>query len=497
MFLTKYRRDGGALNYSTYLGGFKDDHGYGLAIDGYGAAVIAGATYGNDFPSCNLLASTISGDATVTRVALDQVAGTATILYGQRYGGSGADVAYEVALDPAGAALLTGQTASSSFTQLSGILSGTTDAFLLKVCSDHDPAQRLFGELSLGPESLTYFLHVPSCYDHTPWPMLLMAHGCFTNHHNFANQTKLSPVAFERQFLLLYPQSPSYVPEEVNSQLPQRVQTSSCWETVNRPEQLRTGSQATLLHDLVYHVNETYIQAPYNISANLSRVWVGGHSSGGTLTTLLLALYPDTFEAGIVHSSWQYKRYECEGAGPNAEDSAIPETLCRFHNTLVVLDLDHPSRDPTGALGRPNPNHTGLQAYHNAGLHAKPTRVMTIHGTLDPLVPISNANDTIQSVLQAYDLSDNGLNDSSADGVYNNADASRNWARVVAPGLVPPTHGYTIWCHNSTAGVEVAENWQIDGMLHNWSNSDYSPLGPNVAPFIADFLLATRSGCQP
>jgi hypothetical protein len=56
VFVTKVSADGGALGYSTYLGGA--DHccvggeiGYGIAVDGAGNAYVAGSTSARDFPT--------------------------------------------------------------------------------------------------------------------------------------------------------------------------------------------------------------------------------------------------------------------------------------------------------------------------------------------------------------------------------------------------------------------------------------------------------------
>lgn len=53
VFLTKLTPGGNDLVYSTFLGGAKDDYGYGIAVDGLGHAYVTGATLSTDFPTKN------------------------------------------------------------------------------------------------------------------------------------------------------------------------------------------------------------------------------------------------------------------------------------------------------------------------------------------------------------------------------------------------------------------------------------------------------------
>jgi hypothetical protein len=50
-FVTKLDAIGSALIYSTYLGGFDVDAGYGIAVDGAGSAYVTGTTTSTNFPT--------------------------------------------------------------------------------------------------------------------------------------------------------------------------------------------------------------------------------------------------------------------------------------------------------------------------------------------------------------------------------------------------------------------------------------------------------------
>jgi Beta-propeller repeat len=135
-FVTKLNAAGNALIYSTYLGGNNDDSGYGIAVDAVGDAYVTGYTYSTNFPTENPFQSTIGGgrDAFVTKL---NAAGDA-LIYSTYLGGSSDDVGLGIAVDLAGNAYVTGDTASTDFpteNPFQSTLSGTQDAFVTKVNS--------------------------------------------------------------------------------------------------------------------------------------------------------------------------------------------------------------------------------------------------------------------------------------------------------------------------------------------------------------------------
>ena len=108
--MTKLDASGAALVYSTYLGGSGDDDGHGIAVDGAGSAYVTGDTARRTSrrpraPSTR--PSTAAYDAFVTK--LD--ASGAALVYSTYLGGSGDDHGDGIAVDGAGSAYLTGDTA--------------------------------------------------------------------------------------------------------------------------------------------------------------------------------------------------------------------------------------------------------------------------------------------------------------------------------------------------------------------------------------------------
>lgn len=150
-FVTKLAPDGSAFVSSTYIGGAKDDHGTGVAVDAQGNAYVTGMTQSADFPTPNAFDATCgtdgqcnpsapSGqvtqlpvpDAFVTKLPADLSA----LSYSTYLGGSGREqygsgtydetnLVGAIAVDKRGHAFVTGRTFSSDFPKSSDALDGS------------------------------------------------------------------------------------------------------------------------------------------------------------------------------------------------------------------------------------------------------------------------------------------------------------------------------------------------------------------------------------
>lgn len=134
-FVMKLNPSGTALVYSTFLGGRDWDAGYGIATDAYGNAYVAGVTHSNNFPTFNPLQPAFRGGASDAFVTMLDPSG-ALLTYSTYLGGTGIDTAYAIAVDPAGNAYVTGSTTNNTFPTASPLLTfggGTSDAFVAKI----------------------------------------------------------------------------------------------------------------------------------------------------------------------------------------------------------------------------------------------------------------------------------------------------------------------------------------------------------------------------
>ena len=143
-FVTKFTPDGAALVYSTFLGGAGREQGQGIAVDVNGNAYITGTTESFDSPFTSAYegfpvtagAFQVKGsyDAFVTKL---NAKGSALVYSTYLGGTAGVDRGWAIALDDAGNACITGDTASTNFPTSNAIQAayggGSTDAFVTKL----------------------------------------------------------------------------------------------------------------------------------------------------------------------------------------------------------------------------------------------------------------------------------------------------------------------------------------------------------------------------
>jgi hypothetical protein len=120
-FVAKLSASGGALVYSTFLGGSGNEEAIGVAVDRRGRAYVTGNTGSSDFPTRRALQRTFRsrcisdvpcpGDAFVAKLSADG----RTLVYGTYLGGTKSDTSAGIAVDRAGAAYVTGSTRSPDF----------------------------------------------------------------------------------------------------------------------------------------------------------------------------------------------------------------------------------------------------------------------------------------------------------------------------------------------------------------------------------------------
>jgi hypothetical protein len=113
-FVTKLTPAGNALIYSTYLGGNNSDHAYAIAVDGAGSAYVTGQTSSLNFPTQLPYQATLQGPSSDVFVTKLTPAGNA-LVYSTYLGGNNYDYVHGIAVDAAGSAYVTGETYSTNF----------------------------------------------------------------------------------------------------------------------------------------------------------------------------------------------------------------------------------------------------------------------------------------------------------------------------------------------------------------------------------------------
>jgi hypothetical protein len=136
-FVAKVQANGAALAYSTYLGGFASDFGYGIAVDNTGIAYVTGATFSSNFPTTpGAFDTTLGGNASVSDAFVTKLAASgASLAYSTFLGGANSDQSHAIAVDDSGAASVVGSTNSDDFPTTPGAFDttfggGIFDAFV-------------------------------------------------------------------------------------------------------------------------------------------------------------------------------------------------------------------------------------------------------------------------------------------------------------------------------------------------------------------------------
>jgi len=114
-FLARLDLNAMALTYSTFLGGNSEDQATKIVVEPSGHVAVTGYTLSKNFPvTASALQSTPGGNGDVFLTIIDPSAQdfTKALVYSTYYGGSDADVAYDVRRDAAGKYYLCGYTLS-------------------------------------------------------------------------------------------------------------------------------------------------------------------------------------------------------------------------------------------------------------------------------------------------------------------------------------------------------------------------------------------------
>jgi hypothetical protein len=133
-FIIKLNASGNSLIYSTYLGGYSNDIGHGIAVDSSGNAYVAGETSSTNYPTANPFQRSRNGGSD-TFIAKLNASGSA-LIFSTFFGGSSFDEAHGIAVDSSGNAYVTGKTSSTDFPLINPFQNGnggSGDAFVAKL----------------------------------------------------------------------------------------------------------------------------------------------------------------------------------------------------------------------------------------------------------------------------------------------------------------------------------------------------------------------------
>ena len=201
------------------------------------------------------------------------------------------------------------------------------------------------------PGNLRMFTYVPAGYP-ANGPLVVVAPGCAMTAQTIADTSGWPKIADTYKIALIFPQTSTA-----------NEPTGGCFRTWQPAHQARDAGEPLSVKQMI-----DYLRTLHSISTN--KIYMTGLSSGGHLTNIMLATYPDVFAAGAPHSSFPYK---C--ATTYAQLSSCSFGYVNYTATVW------------GNLAR-----SGYPGY--AGPRPK---VQIWHGSYDPLIYLSNQ---YQQVLQ-------------------------------------------------------------------------------------------------
>lgn len=151
-FVTALDAAGANLVYSTFFGGFGDDHAEDIAVGADGRITIAGYAPASGFPPVVCPAQTLYGGGAHDAFVVRLEAGATEVVFSSFLGGSAEDWGTSIAVDDAGNTYLAGYTASDDFPTLLPIQParrGGRDAFVAKIDAQSVPAPPAGGVLTV------------------------------------------------------------------------------------------------------------------------------------------------------------------------------------------------------------------------------------------------------------------------------------------------------------------------------------------------------------
>ncbi len=120
-FVAKLAPDGGALSYSTYLGGNDQEYASGIVVDTGGNAYLTGNTVSQNFPTtAGTVRSAHTAGSQPDGYVVKLNPGGSALVWSTLLGGSAIDAPYDLALDPSNGVTVVGTTDSADFPATAG-----------------------------------------------------------------------------------------------------------------------------------------------------------------------------------------------------------------------------------------------------------------------------------------------------------------------------------------------------------------------------------------
>ena len=185
-FVTKLNASGGALVYSTFLGGDKRETIYNIVVDAAGNAVVVGESESSNFsvalPGAFQSSNGGKYDAFVAKL---NSSGTG-LLYGSFIGGNDDDFGYGLAVDATGRIYISGDTKSNNFDVTPGAMQTSDGGALDGFVAVFDPSMS-------GAASRLYGTYIGGSGNESFWGIDVSAGRIYVAGHTTTNNLTVTP----------------------------------------------------------------------------------------------------------------------------------------------------------------------------------------------------------------------------------------------------------------------------------------------------------------
>ncbi|KAK4175764.1 Alpha/Beta hydrolase protein [Triangularia setosa] len=249
------------------------------------------------------------------------------------------------------------------------------------------------------PSNAKMFIYVPRNLAAKP-PIIVAIHYCTGTAQAYFTGSPYKQLADQKGFIVIYPESPY---------------SGTCWDV---------SSRATLTHEGGGNSNAIANMVKYTLqqyNGDPTKVFVTGTSSGGMMTNVMAATYPDLFAAGIVYSGTAAGCFYSQSGGTNAWNSSCANGQARGTPQVwakMVFDM-YPGYEG------PRPK---MQVYH---------------GSADSTLNQNNYNETIKQWSGVF-----GFDPAKPDVTQANAPQSRyttySWGNGQLVGVYAQGVGHSV-----------------------------------------------------
>ncbi|KAF2258632.1 alpha/beta-hydrolase [Lojkania enalia] len=171
------------------------------------------------------------------------------------------------------------------------------------------------------PTNAGFYIYVPRNLAASPG-IIVAIHYCTGSAQAYYNGSPYRTLSEQYGFIVIYPSSPH---------------SGTCWDVSSRQTLSHNGGgDSNTIANMVKWTLSQY-------SADASKVFVTGSSSGAMMTNVMAAAYPELFQAAIVYSGVPAGCFMSSGGGVNAWNSSCANgqsTATPQKWAQVVFDMD-------------------------------------------------------------------------------------------------------------------------------------------------------------